>query len=205
MLIYPHRRYTFGVAESSANCRKAANGSDNYVYASGGDYYGTKDIPERNFCGGLYGGYQQLLGVSQVQALVCKGDSGGPAVIPSTIFTPLGFQGDVQIGIVSYGPPCPALDFSLSWPAVYADVSFYVPWIHEQIKAKGYTPLAVATSPVPWASKENGCDLDNQERKNCFKENVFVPTTPSVGSGVSIAHPLAVILSSFIAVIVLSM
>lgn len=201
----PHRRYTFGVAESAASCRRAANNSDKGEYQSGGDYIGTKNMPEKNFCGGLYGGYQELLGMSDIQDLVCKGDSGGPAVIPSTIFTPLGFQGDVQIGIVSYGPPCPVLDFSVSWPAVYVDVSYYVPWIHEQIQAKGFTPLAIATSPVPWSSKENGCDLLNPDaanRKNCFEDNVLLPTTSN--SGIPIAHSLAVLCSYLIAVLMLA-
>ena len=173
-------RYTFGVAEKAENCRKGAMPGDKLSFMTGKTFYGTLNQPNDTFCGGWFGGYAQLFSGNNesIQSTICQGDSGGPALIPSTIFSPLGFQGDVQIGIVSYGPPCPTSNLNLtSWPAVYADVAQFVPWIQDEIKARGFTPLAVATNPVPWSDLNNACTAkdDFSNKDNCWKEDVMNP------------------------------
>jgi hypothetical protein len=40
-----------------------------------------------------------------------------------------------------------------------------VPWIHQQIEKRGYTPLKVATSPVPWSYIGADCSI---KEKNCY-------------------------------------
>jgi len=176
-------RYTFGVAEKAENCRKGAMPGDKFSFMTGNTFYGTLNQPNDTFCGGWFGGYAQLFSgnIENVQSTICQGDSGGPALIPSTIFSPLGFQGDVQIGIVSYGPPCPTSNLNLnlkSWPAVYVDVAQFVPWIQDEIKERGFTPLAVATNPVPWSDLNNACTAkdDFSNKDNCWKEDVMNPT-----------------------------
>lgn len=186
-------RYTFGVAEKAENCRKGAMPGEQLSFMTGNTFYGTLNQPNDTFCGGWFGGYAQLFSGNNenIQSTICQGDSGGPALIPSTIFSPLGFQGDVQIGIVSYGPPCPTSNFkvkSSSWPAVYVDVAQFVPWIQDEIRAQGFTPLAVATNPVPWSDLNNACtakdDFINED--NCWKEDVMNPTGIPSGSSNSI-------------------
>ncbi|KAL4534961.1 hypothetical protein Ndes2526A_g05819 [Nannochloris sp. 'desiccata'] len=153
-------RITFQVAMTPEECRSQPL------------FYGTKNQPEDTFCGAWFGGFENLFGSGgdKIVSTICRGDSGGGLVIPSTIIDPFGFQGDVQIGIVSAGPPCPYTPFndSIVWPAEYVDVSQYVPWIHDEMKARGYTPLRVATSPLGKAYKNQTCFPGN-----CYEENVM--------------------------------
>ena len=67
-------------------------------------FTGVSQQPNDTWCGAWFPGLEALFSSkSAIPRLNCKGDSGGPAVIPGTIVSPFGFQGDVQIGIVSYG------------------------------------------------------------------------------------------------------
>lgn len=68
-----------------------------------------------------------------------------------------------------------------------------VPWIHQQIEKRGYTPLKVATSPVRWSYIGAECSI---KEENCYvnrKDDVMNPDKESyasvemgmVGDGVS--------------------
>jgi secreted trypsin-like serine protease len=145
-------------------------------------FFGMQNQPNDTFCGAWFGGFEQIFGGGddEIVSTICKGDSGGALVIPSTIVDPFGFQGDVQIGIVSAGPACPYTPFneSLVWPAEYVDVSQYVPWIHDEMKARGYTPLQVATNPLGRAYKNQTCFPGN-----CYAENVMANVLASSAAG----------------------
>jgi len=135
-------------------------------------FYGTKNQPNDTFCGAWYGGFETLFGGEPkgIVSTICRGDSGGVLIIPSTSVDAFNFQGDVQIGIVSAGPPCPYIadNDTIAWPAEYVDVSQYVPWIHDEMKSRGYTPLQVATNPLGRAYRDQTCFPGN-----CFEENVM--------------------------------
>lgn len=186
-------RYTMGSMRDPEFCRaNAASAIVDYVdayeaedqlkFASEVKYVGTVNQPLDTYCGSLQGGVTELVktGNETLVSATCKGDSGGPAVIPGMIFPPLGFQGDVQIGIVSYGPSCPyypdGTKNSTFFPTGYVNVATKVPWIQKQIEKRGFTPLAVATSPVPSSYIGTACERDYS---NCYKEDVFNPKGPS--------------------------
>ncbi len=98
----------------------------------------------------------------------CRGDSGGPLVIPAAAIEPFNLQGDVQIGVVSTGPPCPrpAGQDDFIWPGEVANVALYVDWIHQQMEERGLKPLLVATNPFKEANIDP-CSIP------CFDENVM--------------------------------
>ncbi|XP_071546140.1 CLIP domain-containing serine protease HP8-like [Panulirus ornatus] len=56
----------------------------------------------------------------------CKGDSGGPLLVPGPRGPPF-----FQIGVVSYGPTICAID---AFPGVYTSVSYYRSWIEKNLK-----------------------------------------------------------------------
>lgn len=158
-------------------------------------FYGMTRQPNDTFCGAWTGGFQAMFTSSNVtvQSTTCKGDSGGPAIYPGSIVEPFNFQGDVLVGIVSSGPPCPYKATSGPiMPAEYTDVSKHVLWIHDEMKKRGMTPLKVATSPLRKAWADETCIPGN-----CYTENVMegvleggnvdvnpIPTSPFASSGV---------------------
>lgn len=144
---------------------------------------GVESLPPGNICGAWFGGFESILkrGNEAVPSTICKGDSGGPAVVPGTLIEPFGFQGDVQIGVVSSGPPCPYNSTGQRvWPSDsdYVDVAQYVDWIHEAMQARDLKPLAVATSPVKVAFRD---EYRTCEPPNCYDVNVM--TGEKIGSG----------------------
>jgi hypothetical protein len=162
-------RITFQVAMSPQECRGTPL------------FFGTKNQQNDTFCGAWFGGFEKLFGGDGdgIVSTICRGDSGGGFVIPSTTIDPFGFQGDVQIGIVSAGPPCPytPLDDTSVWPAEYVDVSQYVQWIHSEMIQRGLTPLHVATSPLKRAFNNQTCYPGN-----CYEEDVMEGVVGSDGS-----------------------
>jgi secreted trypsin-like serine protease len=135
-------------------------------------FYGMEEQSPDTFCGAWFGSFENMIvrKNSTVTATICKGDSGGPLVIPGTMMDVFNFQGDVQIGIVSAGPPCPYLppEGVVVWPAEYVDVSRYVDWIHEEMRKRGLTPLPVATSPLKRAYRDQTCYPGN-----CYDQDLM--------------------------------
>jgi hypothetical protein len=153
------QRITFQVAMSPEECTAPL-------------FFGMEEQPLDTLCGAWFGGFDYIIGRknNNVTATICKGDSGGPLVIPSTMIDVFGFQGDVQIGIVSAGPPCPyvPLNDTIVWPAEYVDISKYVEWIHSEMKQRGLTPLPVATSPLNRAYRDQTCYPGN-----CYEQDLM--------------------------------
>jgi hypothetical protein len=86
---------------------------------------------------------------------------------------------------VSYGPPCGSQispEADKEWPTTVANIAMKVPWIHQQMENIGYTPLKVATSPVPWSYIGAECSI---EEENCYinsKDDVMNPAKESYAS-----------------------
>ena len=70
----------------------------------------------------------------------CQGDSGGPLVTND----PAQHNRMTLIGVVSWGVGC-ALE---NHPGVYAEVSHFIPWLHQQMPDLNTCPPASTTSPI---------------------------------------------------------
>ncbi|KAK7111762.1 trypsin-1-like [Littorina saxatilis] len=86
------------------------------VCAKPGWYY-HDFIPLKTFCAGYEEGGRDA----------CAGDSGGPLISK--------FDGHWYVtGIASWGYSCA----EARWPGIYTNVTYYLPWIHKQMAARGF-------------------------------------------------------------------
>jgi secreted trypsin-like serine protease len=73
----------------------------------------------------------------------CRGDSGGPLIIPGA-----SAEDDIQVGVVSFGRGCALPNF----PGVYARVSTYLTWIQNSIcQTSQSPPLSCGNNVKPTA------------------------------------------------------
>ncbi|ACI64196.1 predicted protein [Thalassiosira pseudonana CCMP1335] len=85
----------------------------------------------------------------------CQGDSGGPLVIKGNGASG---EGDVQVGVVSWGIGCASQHF----PGVYARVDTAYDWIREEVcKGSGYAPASFACSGSVQVDGSSGNNNNN--------------------------------------------
>eukprot|EP01025_Chloroclados_australasicus_P066075 TRINITY_DN903_c0_g1_i1.p1 TRINITY_DN903_c0_g1~~TRINITY_DN903_c0_g1_i1.p1 ORF type:complete len:588 (-),score=61.67 TRINITY_DN903_c0_g1_i1:342-2105(-) len=117
----------------------------------------------------------------------CDGDSGGPLLLADSEGDP---TEDVQVGIVSWGPPGACGQSNRQLVGVYTSVSHYLPWI-EQIKQEvailpSQAPVELAIEEPVTNSPDIAVSVDSKclnTKNGCKCEKVWTFNSNKVQSG----------------------